>query len=92
MSLLILDGNVNRNYQLPPERLYGKRISKNHDFRKKLIGIYLGARIREGDWGKFGMGDNYFNTELPKPDPNDDPNDPNIQRSRVRSVGQSGSV
>jgi hypothetical protein len=26
------------------------------DFRKNLIGISLGARIREGDWEKFGMG------------------------------------
>jgi hypothetical protein len=28
----------------------------------------LGARIREGDWEKSGMGENYVNTELPKPD------------------------
>jgi hypothetical protein len=27
-------------------------------FRKKLIRIFLGDRIREGDWGKFGMGEN----------------------------------
>jgi hypothetical protein len=38
--------------------LYGGEISKNQDFREKLIGISLGARIREGDWGKFGMGEN----------------------------------
>jgi hypothetical protein len=28
------------------------------DFRKKLMGIFLGARIKETDWEKFGMGEN----------------------------------
>jgi hypothetical protein len=28
------------------------------DFRKNLIGISLGARIREGDREKFGIGEN----------------------------------
>jgi hypothetical protein len=32
--------------------------SRLDDFRKKLIGIFLVAKIREGDWGKFGMEEN----------------------------------
>jgi hypothetical protein len=35
------------------------RTRQDEENRKKLIGISLGARIREGDWGKFGMGENY---------------------------------
>jgi hypothetical protein len=33
-SLLILNVNVNWNYRLPIERLHGRRIFKNHDFRR----------------------------------------------------------
>jgi hypothetical protein len=33
-SLLILNRNVNKSYRLPLERLYGRRIFENHDFRK----------------------------------------------------------
>jgi hypothetical protein len=33
-------------------------ICKGVDYRKNFIGIFLGARIREGDWKKFGMGEN----------------------------------
>jgi hypothetical protein len=33
-------------------------ICKGVDYRKKLIAISLGARIRKGDWEKFGMGEN----------------------------------
>jgi hypothetical protein len=36
--------------------LYGRVIFKNHENRKNLIGVFLGARIREGDWEEFGMG------------------------------------
>jgi hypothetical protein len=38
--------------------LYEGAIYKNHNFRKKLIGISLGGRIRAGDWEKFRMGEN----------------------------------
>jgi len=34
MSLLIFDGNFNKNYRFPFERWYGRRIFKNHEYRK----------------------------------------------------------
>ena len=37
LSLLILDGNFNKNYRLPLKRLYGGRIFKNQDFRKEEV-------------------------------------------------------
>jgi hypothetical protein len=35
MNLPIMDGNFNKNYRLPLERSYGRRILENHDFRKE---------------------------------------------------------
>jgi hypothetical protein len=32
-----MDGNVNRNYRLSPERLYGWRILENHEYRKEEL-------------------------------------------------------
>jgi hypothetical protein len=34
-KVLILIEKVNKNYGLPVERLYGRRILENHNFRKK---------------------------------------------------------
>jgi len=48
-SLLILGENFNKNYRLSVERLYGRRILENHDFRKESArkrdanNIYLSA-------------------------------------------------
>jgi hypothetical protein len=36
MNLAIMDGNFSKNYRLPLERLYGRRILKNHEYRKKF--------------------------------------------------------
>jgi len=33
-SLLILEGNINKNYRLPFKRLYRRGISENHEYRK----------------------------------------------------------
>jgi len=38
--------------------LYGSEVSKNQDFRKELRRNVFMFLIREGDWGKFGMGEN----------------------------------
>jgi hypothetical protein len=37
---------------------YGNWVLKNQE-KKKLTRIFLGDRIREGDWEKFGIGKNY---------------------------------
>jgi hypothetical protein len=37
-SLLIWGENFNKNYRLPLERLYGRRIFKNEEYRKKFLG------------------------------------------------------
>jgi hypothetical protein len=36
-SLLILDGYFNRNYRLPLERLYGRGIFENEEYRKEWL-------------------------------------------------------
>jgi len=33
-SLLNFDGNFNKDYRLSLERLYGRRILENHEYRK----------------------------------------------------------
>ncbi len=35
----------------------GRKWKRQH-YKKKVVGISLEARIREGDWEKFGMGEN----------------------------------
>jgi hypothetical protein len=35
LSLPIWDGNFNKNYRLPLERLYGRNILEDHDYRKE---------------------------------------------------------
>jgi DNA-binding phage protein len=37
MNLPIIDGNFNKNYRLPLERLYGRRILENDEYRKKSL-------------------------------------------------------
>jgi hypothetical protein len=37
-----LNENFNKNYRLPPKRLYGRRILENHDFREKVCKRLLG--------------------------------------------------
>jgi hypothetical protein len=32
-----LNGNFNKNYQLPLERVYGRRILENHEYRKEEV-------------------------------------------------------
>ena len=34
-TLLHLNGNFNNDYRLPPERLHGRRVLRNHEYRKE---------------------------------------------------------
>jgi hypothetical protein len=47
LSLPILNGNLNKNYRLPLERLYGRNILENHDSRKEEL--ESGLRSSPGD-------------------------------------------